>query len=275
MIDGKTKTPMSLFSRKSKAEKAPPRGALGKRLYAIGDVHGRFDLMQDLLKTIESHNAARPHRETFVAFLGDLIDRGPQSRDVVAYLKDWSPDWAKPVFLMGNHEECFVRCLTGEASLIEQWLSYGGYACAESYGVPRAELLNRDAHDREHMLKSAVPQSHIEFLCGFAESARFGDYFLVHAGVRPGHKLDAQSGRDMRWIRDDFLKYDKPFGPIIVHGHSVTDRVDERPNRIGLDTGAHASGLLSALWIEDDVRGILDVQGTLGDEADRWLEAPG
>ncbi len=250
-----------MFGKKNDHKRAAPRrGAAGKRAYAIGDVHGCHDALQRLLALIKEDQRARAPRPTFLVFLGDLIDRGPASRAVVDDLLNRPPDFARCVFIKGNHEDSLVRALGGEPALLKPWLEHGGYACAASYGVPAHYLSGQSQDAIEHALLSAIPRSHTEFLDGFVDSVVFGDYLLAHAGVRPGVALEAQSPADLRWIRHTFLDSDEDFGKIIVHGHTVSEHVDIRNNRIGLDTGAYLGGALSCLRIEDEEIEILQAR---------------
>lgn len=251
-------------SRKS-ADKGYPRGAPGKRVYAIGDVHGRYDLLCDLLGKIEQHNAQRSRAKCNVIMLGDLIDRGSQSREVIELFLRRRPSFADFHFVKGNHEEAIVRGLSGESNLLSNWLHHGGYETAESYGIDRSVLIGQPDFTLEHILYSAIPESHLRFMEKFFDSIRFGDYLFVHAGVRPGVPIQQQSDKDLRWIRHEFLNSSEDFGAMIVHGHTVTDTVDIKPNRIGLDTGAYSTGILSALWIEESETGVLQAVGERDD----------
>ncbi len=234
-----------------------PLGSPGKRLYAIGDVHGCLDEMERLLELVRADDAARPRKACHIVFLGDLVDRGPDSRGVLRRLRERPPDFAACHFLKGNHEEMMVRALSGEPDLIPAWLEHGGRSCAVSYGVDPSALRATEPEHLEHVLLSHVPKADIDFLSGFADRVRFGDYLLVHAGVRPGVPLDMQTGADLRWIRAEFLESDVRHDAMIVHGHTITDEVVRRPNRIGIDTGAYRTGILSALRLEDAETSVL------------------
>jgi serine/threonine protein phosphatase 1 len=235
-------------------------GSPGKRLYVVGDVHGCHGALVALLELIEADNAARPARPVHIVFLGDLIDRGPASREVVQHLRTAPPAFASVHVIRGNHEEMMVRCLSGERDLIPDWLRHGGNACAISYGVDPSILHDTDIDRLEHTLLSHIPKADIDFLSRSVDQVRFGDYLLVHAGIRPGIPIARQSGRDLRWIRQEFLTSDALHEALIVHGHTITDTPDIRANRIGLDTGAYRSGRLTALRIEDDEREILSAE---------------
>jgi serine/threonine protein phosphatase 1 len=242
---------------------APPavRGAADARAYAIGDIHGRLDLLDRLLALIEADAAGRPRRRTFLIFLGDLIDRGPSSKGVVERLRTLRPEWAKPVFLAGNHEEVMQRVLAGEEGVLPSWLKFGGAECLESYGIDPEALKRLDETVAIRKVQAGIPRAHAEFLAGFGDTFRFGDYLFVHAGIRPGLPVEHQQVKDLRWIRDPFLSDAKEHGFVVVHGHTITDAVEERGNRIGIDTGAYVSGRLTAIAIEDERRWYLSTGG--------------
>ena len=244
--------PFDLLKRSSS-----PSGSPGKRAYAIGDIHGCFDLLLDLVAQIEDDNARRAPKELALVFLGDLIDRGPSSRSVVQFLRDELSVRHTCHFIAGNHEEILVRALSGETQLIRPWLQQGGLACAESYGVQSRELRDLDEFELREVLLSAIPSDDIQFMSGFHDYVRFGDYLFVHAGIRPGIPFEHQTPQDMRWIREPFLRSRIDHGLVVVHGHTISREVDTCANRIGLDTGAYRSGVLSALMIDGQTRHIL------------------
>ena len=244
-------------SKMQPLKRSRARGASGKRCYAVGDVHGRNDLLSRLLDLISEHNASRPARETIVVMLGDLIDRGPGSREVIEILMRPLPFAARLVCLKGNHEETLLRGLSGESELLPEWLRHGGFECARSYGVAPSMLEGVSAEVIEHNLGSAIPRAHLRFMASFADTARFGDYLFVHAGIRPGIAIEQQKTQDLRWIRRGFLDSVEDFGFTVVHGHSIALEIEEMPNRVGIDTGAYKTGTLTAMWIEDDNRGFL------------------
>lgn len=247
-----------------------PRGKAGCRAYAVGDIHGRLDLLDDLLQRIECDIAQRAERRTFIVFLGDLIDRGPASAAVVERLRIFRPEAATPVFLSGNHEEVLIRILRGERGVLPNWLKFGGAECASSYGIDSAQLAGIDEMAALEMVRAKVPQSHREFLESFGDTFRFGDFLFVHAGIRPGIAVEDQDVADLRWIREPFLTDAKEHGFVVVHGHTIVERVEERRNRIAIDTGAYRSGVLTALAIEDGERWFLasGVDGEVASAAD-------
>ena len=245
------------LSRTFTGEAAPRRGKEGARAYAVGDIHGRLDLLDRLLEEIEADIRSRPTRRNFIIFLGDLVDRGPDSAGVVERLRTYRPDFARTVFLSGNHEEVLLRLLAGEKKILASWLRFGGAECARSYGLDPDSLTLVEEEAALQLLAAKVPRSHAEFLDTFADTFRFGDYLFVHAGIRPGIAVGDQDRHDLRWIRDPFLSDAKDHGFIVVHGHTIVERVEERPNRIAIDTGAYHSGVLTALAIEDERRWFL------------------
>jgi serine/threonine protein phosphatase 1 len=227
-------------------------GPPGKRLYAVGDIHGRLDLLDQLLSRIEEDIRARPVNTAALVFLGDLIDRGPESAGVIERLRTLADFPAKRLFLQGNHEEILLRVLEGEQGLAYDWLSFGGDACAQSYGVSPTSLQAMDEARIALVLSQAIPPEHVSFLKGFGDTFRFGDYLLVHAGIRPGVAIEAQQPHDLRWIRQPFLSDGHDHGCMVIHGHTITDAVDRRSNRIGIDTGAYRTGVLTAVVVEGE-----------------------
>lgn len=238
-----------------------PKGASGKRCYAIGDVHGRLDLLKDLFDQIRRHASLRSPRETIIVLLGDLIDRGPDSSEVVELVRTFRPDFARLYALAGNHEELLLRTIDGELNAFQAWMTNGGLSTMRSYGVDTSSLAGLDLEDFRRRVTRAIPQSHVMFLRSCADSIRFGDYLLAHAGVRPGRPLEEQTGKDLRWIRQTFLSSDADHGFVVVHGHSQFSEIEIRPNRIGIDTGAYHSGVLTAAWFEDGERGFIQTAG--------------
>jgi len=241
---------------RSKSGRNQPHGPAHRRAYAIGDVHGRLDLLDKLLADIEEDHRSRRPAKAYLVFLGDLVDRGPDSRGVIERLLERPPSFARPVFLKGNHEEFLLGALDGDLAMLQNWLVYGGAECCASYGIGQGWLMNAAPPDIFSRLAASVPAAHRAFLESMADSFRFGDYLFVHAGIRPGVPLESQSGRDLRWIREGFLDDRTDHGVTVVHGHSIVDEVEEHPNRIAIDTGAYRTGVLTALALEG---------------ADRWL----
>jgi len=241
--------------------RATPGGKAGARAYAIGDIHGRLDLLDEMLVRIEADVAARPRRRTWVVFLGDFIDRGPDSAGVIERLRTWRPEHLRPVLLAGNHEEVFLSVLGGDARMLANWLRFGGAECLASYGVDPDRIRRMDEEEAVAAICAKVPRAHREFLESLNDTFAFGDYLFVHAGIRPGVALDQQDRTDLRWIRDPFLSDAQDHGHVVVHGHTISRAVEERSNRIGIDTGAYRTGVLTALAIEEGERWYLATGG--------------
>jgi serine/threonine protein phosphatase 1 len=248
-----------------------PRSPEGHRIYAIGDVHGRDDLLADLLERIEADGRERGPARHVLVFLGDLIDRGPASAAVVDLLRTYRLPGARMVFLCGNHEEVLLRILDGEIQLVPDWLKFGGAECAASYGIDPAALRRMPARQVLDTIRSAVPDDHVSFLRTFDDTFRAGDYLFVHAGVRPGIAVEEQAPGDLRWIREPFLSDRAEHGYVVVHGHTIRADIETRHNRIGIDTGAYRTGVLTALGLERDERWFLQAKA----EADVQVEDRG
>ncbi len=227
-----------------------PRGPDGYRAYAVGDVHGCLSLLNEILDKIESDIVSRQPCKNLLIFLGDLIDRGPQSSQVIERLLNWRCASASAIFLSGNHEEVLLRVLNGDENILSDWLSFGGAECLSSYGLSPVELAEKNTTAALAEIRAAIPIEHYEFISSFADTLRFGDYLFVHAGIRPGVDLKSQSKEDLHWIREPFLTDKSNHSVTIIHGHTISKTIDERVNRIGIDTGAYQSGVLTALAIE-------------------------
>ena len=237
-----------------------PAGPRGWRAYAVGDVHGRLDLLDQLLDKIHEDLNRRPAKKVLLVFVGDLIDRGPSSAHVVERLRTYIHPNVQTAFILGNHEEVLLRILAGDAELITKWRWFGGTECLSSYGVDTVKLAKMKVEDALEVICAAIPREHIEFLETFDDSCRFGDYLFVHAGIRPGVEIDQQRQSDLRWIREAFLFDETDHGFIVVHGHTIRPEVEIRGNRIGIDTGAYQSGVLTALAIEGPECWFLDTR---------------
>ena len=248
---------MMHFLRRGRTEKPLPRTPRGYRAYAVGDVHGRLDLLEDMLARIQADLAEHPPRRAILLFLGDLIDRGPASCQVIEKLRTYRHPQLRPIFLMGNHEEVLLRLLAGERGILASWLRFGGTQCLASYGVDAAAFKSMSEREALAAIKKAIPETHRSFIADFADTVRFGDYLFVHAGIRPAVDISMQSQADLRWIRQPFLDDDSDHGFVVVHGHTISETVDERMNRIGIDTGAYRTGVLTGLVLEGDERRFL------------------
>lgn len=242
------------------------RGGEGKRCYVVGDIHGRHDLLQALLSEIESDMRGRPVKPTFLVSLGDVIDRGPASRKVIDTLIESNIQGLDIRCVSGNHESALIQGLTGKRSILPEWLRHGGLQCATSYGVYPHELKDKSALDIETILIQSIPKAHLTFMKAMSDTIRFGDYLLVHAGIRPGLTLSEQSRQDLHWIREDFLQSDALHEHVVVHGHSIVPQAELFLNRIALDTGAYRTGCLTAICLEEDERRVMSVQGPADDD---------
>ena len=230
----------------------------GECIYAIGDIHGRCDLLERLIAEIEQDAAGLPDgTHVTIVFLGDYIDRGLQSRDVIEFLLSDRLQAFETVFLMGNHEEALLKFFDDE-SFGSQWVRYGGGETLYSYGFQppntRGSLGSHEAMTSVrlawsklwHAFRDRMPPEHLAFYQSLKPSYCAGDYLFVHAGLRPTVAMEKQSTRDMLWIRDEFLDDTRQFPHLIVHGHTPAEGVYRDNRRIGLDTGAFLSGKLSA-----------------------------
>ena len=244
----------SLFSRSRAAPASPPRVPDDVRVYAIGDIHGRADLFADLIARIAADHAQRPEKRPILILLGDLIDRGADSAGVVARAVDIAARPDETHVLAGNHEELMLRALDGDGEATRLFCRVGGRETMLSYGVTPDAYDRAEFDDIAQMIRNHVPHDHLAFLRGMEDLVEIGDYAFVHAGIRPGVPLARQKPAHLRWIRGEFLEHRDPHPRFIVHGHTISDTVDERPNRVGIDTGAYASGRLTAIALEDDRR---------------------
>ena len=232
------------------------QGPDGARVYAVGDIHGRLDLFEDMIARID---ADRGNTRPTVVLLGDYIDRGAQSKEVVDRLLAL-PDWADWVLLRGNHEQALLEALSDLPQadrLMRQWLNFGGVETLQSYGVPSTLLYANDLPAIRKDMNARFPAAHGALFDSLRLAHRAGGYLFVHAGIRPGIPLSAQDSQDLLWIREDFLDSRVDHGVVVVHGHSVSPEVVERPNRIGIDTGAYKTGRLTALVIDGGERRFL------------------
>lgn len=244
---------LSLF-KKSPATPEPAIPA-GERVYAIGDIHGRDDLFARLLRQIAEDRANAAASRTTLILLGDLIDRGPSSRQVVERAMRVAQEFDAFHLLLGNHEEVFLKAAGGSREAVRFLVKQmGGGPTIASYGLagPRYDAMTFE--ELADVMPSLVPPDHRDFLERGEELVVVGDYAFVHAGVRPRTPLAAQQGSDLRWIRGDFLDSRAAHEKVIVHGHTVTPEVEDTGVRIGIDTGAFGTGRLTALVLEGSDR---------------------
>jgi diadenosine tetraphosphatase ApaH/serine/threonine PP2A family protein phosphatase len=220
------------------------RSHVPDRIYAIGDIHGRLDLLERAIAAIrydvEEHGPA-----ALTVTLGDYIDRGPQSRGVLDRLIE-NPFPTSYVALKGNHET-LLEAFLADSATGPHWRQQGGVETLRSYGIQVGGLLGASFATARDQLRAALPASHTQFLSSLKTSISRGKYFFCHAGVRPGVPLERQSDDDLLWIRDTFLSSCMDFGKIVVHGHTPSAEPDVLPNRIGIDTGAFATGRLTCV----------------------------
>jgi diadenosine tetraphosphatase ApaH/serine/threonine PP2A family protein phosphatase len=219
-----------------------------QRIYAIGDIHGRLDLLERAIAAVRG-DVERHGPADFTVTVGDYIDRGPQSRGVLDRLAE-NPFPTSYVALKGNHEG-LLEAFMADPELGPFWAEQGGFETLRSYGVAISPLArNADFVDAARQLRAALPAAHVDFLRSLQTSFTCGPYFFCHAGVRPGLPLDRQSEDDLLWIRDEFLLSRADFGKIVVHGHTPVVEPEVLPNRIGIDTGAFASGRLTCVALD-------------------------
>lgn len=254
-----------------KRETAAPAIPAGQRVYAVGDIHGRLDLLDQLLEDIRDDSSRRGEADTLMIFLGDLVDRGPESRGVVDRLIKLRDSGTDATFLLGNHDEVFLKAASGDPKACRFLTRIGGKETILSYGVSIEDYHSCDHDELAELLTSKVPAAHLEFLSSFENFFEIGDYLFVHAGIRPGTPIADQKEADLRWIRKEFLHCRDPHPKIVVHGHSISEEVDIRRNRIGIDTGAFASGRLTALGLEGTDRWFLTAEGQ---PDSRWSANP-
>jgi len=229
----------------------------GLRIYAVGDVHGRLDLLNELLSRTTADIALRPTSKALYVFLGDYIDRGSSSRGTIDRLIEHG-EKNESVFLRGNHELIAIRCLS-DRNLFDKWMRLGGLETLVSYGIaPGLHANGRQIVQLQAAFHSAIPPSHFQFFRDLQSSYVCGDFFFAHAGVKPHVDLSIQKEQDLLWIREEFLTSKEDFGKIVVHGHTPTPEIEVEQNRINIDTGAFASGQLTCLVMEDSSLSVID-----------------
>lgn len=226
-----------------------------ERVYAIGDIHGRLDLLDALIAAIDGDRKERPIETARLVLLGDLVDRGPESCGVVARAMELAESRDAYV-LGGNHEDMFLLAFK-KPSALRSFLRYGGRETLLSYGITKAMLRESELAELQNAMNEAIPASHREFLNHLTDQVRIGDYAFVHAGIDPDVPLAEQCSHEQRWIREPFLSFTGHHEAMIIHGHTISENVEVRSNRIGVDTGAYASGVLTALVLEGTERRIL------------------
>ena len=232
----------------------------GVRIYAVGDIHGRLDLLDELLARIGDDRSSRPAIRSVSVFLGDYIDRGPSSRETIDRLIEYAGA-NESIFLKGNHEQIAISCLR-DRGLFERWMRLGGLETLASYGItPGASSDARQIVRLQAAFHDALPPSHFRFLRDLQNSFACGDYFFAHAGVKPHIPLSRQKESDLLWIRQEFLSSRDDFGKIVIHGHTPARDIEVGPNRINIDTGAFATGRLTCLVIDESALSAIDTSG--------------
>ena len=246
-------------SRAEPVRTAVPRGT---RYYVVGDVHGRDDLFAALAEAIEADDCVATPAQTTVVLLGDLVDRGPDSAGVVERAMQWQAK-RNVVLLAGNHEEMFLDAFHDEG-VLRHFLRHGGRQTVLSYGITRDRYDMATHEALQSLMAEAVPPAHRKFLAAAQDYLIAGDYLFVHAGIAPDVPLEQQQRHHLRWIREPFLDHGELHEHLVVHGHTITEGVDVRPNRLGIDTGAYRSGRLTALVLEGESRRLLQAVETPG-----------
>ncbi|CAO4157385.1 metallophosphoesterase [Methylorubrum extorquens] len=260
---------MQLFSflrRRRSANLQIPRltsAPAGQRLYVVGDVHGRADLLIETQARIDADIAKRPCIEPIEIYLGDVIDRGPGSAEVVLALMKRLVTH-NVIVLSGNHERMLVEAIHDD-EVLTSWLQHGGLETLRSYGADdtQSRLSDMATHEMRALIASIIPDAHISFLEALPFSFASGDYFFAHAGIRPGVPLHAQNRRDLIWIREPFLSSSADHGLVVVHGHTPVLEPEFRGNRINIDTGAYLTGRLTCLILEGDLKMFLTAENNL------------
>jgi serine/threonine protein phosphatase 1 len=254
---------MSIFNRLfSTGQRTPANPVVpdGLRVYAIGDVHGRFDLLIEMAEKIRADLAEDPPGKSVEIYLGDYVDRGPDARSVIEWLRSQTRICDERICLKGNHEDIFLQFIT-DPGIAEYWRDLGGFETLYSFGVqPPLARIGEALLASHEQLMQVLPEEDLQFLQSLPLYASFGDYLFVHAGLRPGVELEKQVEEDLIWIREPFLTSGHDFGQIVVHGHTPGEAPDIRSNRINIDTGAFLTGCLTCLVLEGTERRLLTTQ---------------
>lgn len=243
----------SLF--KSQPQAPLPAVPEGMRYYLIGDIHGRLDLFEAMVAAIEDDDASRETLDTQVILLGDLVDRGPDSAGVVALTRNWQSQRNVRV-LAGNHEQMMLDAFK-KPEILRHFLKHGGRETLLSYGLSKKQFSAMTLEELFAALPQFISQAERDYIAAFEEYIVAGDYLFVHAGIDPSVPIEEQKRSDLLWIRDRFLSHVGPLDKVVVHGHTIFNKVMDCGNRIGIDTGAFRSGVLSALVLEGDQRRII------------------
>lgn len=239
-----------LFGKSSNRPLDNARIPEGRRIYAIGDIHGRNDLLNKLIEKIIADDGERGDAQSELIFLGDLVDRGPDSSGVIETAMALKQELGDVRFLMGNHEEVYLKAASGDEKAVKFFNRIGGKETILSYEISMKEYMNLNHQELAQRIPALFPEKHVSFIESFEDQIIIGDYAFVHAGIRPGIPLDEQKPKDLRWIREEFLSVKEPHEKVIVYGHTINDEVVEKGNRIGIDTGAYYSEKLTAIGLE-------------------------
>lgn len=227
----------------------------GERIYAVGDIHGRLDLLEALRDAIDADDAAAPPARTTIILLGDLVDRGPDSAGVIAAVRAWQAH--RPVrCIIGNHEEMFLQSFR-DSEVLRHFLRHGGRETIASFGIDREHYNRLTLEELQVEMDQLVPGDVRDYLAALEDIIIIGDYAFVHAGVDPEQPLELQRSSDLRWIRERFLRHGEPLSHVVVHGHTISDEVAFAGFRVGIDTGAYRTGRLTALVLEGSERRII------------------
>ncbi|WP_298301501.1 metallophosphoesterase family protein [uncultured Erythrobacter sp.] len=227
----------------------------GERYYLIGDIHGRLDLFKAMVAAIEEDEAARAGKDTQVVLLGDLVDRGHDSAGVVNLARHWQTQRVVRV-LAGNHEQMMLDAFK-KPEFLRHFLKHGGRETLLSYGLSKKQFNTMSLDELFEALPQLISQAERDYIAAFEDYIVAGDYLFVHAGIDPAVPIIEQKRSDLLWIRDRFLSHEGPLDKVVVHGHTIFNKVRDCGNRIGIDTGAFRSGVLSALVLEGDQRRII------------------
>ena len=237
---------------------APPAVPPGTRVYAVGDIHGEVDALVRLVATVREDAVSAAAERRVLIFLGDYVDRGLGSRQVIDFLLDDPAPGIETVFLKGNHEAWLLAFLE-DASVGEHWLAGGGLATLLSYQVapPQPARTAAALESLRRAFAAVFPESHRTFLAGLPTIHIEGGYAFAHAGIRPGVPLAAQREEDLLWGCEEFIDDPRDHGKLIVHGHWYAREPVVRRNRIGIDTGAYATRRLTCLVLQGSARRFL------------------
>jgi serine/threonine protein phosphatase 1 len=245
-------------ARRSEIDEARYSVPQATRVYAVGDIHGRADLLRRLRAAITEDAKTASSLRRVVVYLGDYVDRGQDSKAVLDVLCHEPLEGFDSVHLLGNHEDAMLQFLL-DPGIGPSWFSNGGDATLYSYGIGHPPAADRDERMRlmSEALREKLPPAHLEFLAKLRLTHAEGNYLFVHAGIRPGRPVEEQEKDDLLWIREEFLRSSVHHGLCVVHGHTITPEVDVRPNRVGIDTGAFYTGVLTALVLEGETRRLI------------------